>query len=452
LLMSLTDFEGDSTSQFSPEKFSKAMLEISNILPSTFIVMLPKLHDILCSDSAECRLHFTRMFGKVLSLKDSKIPSSAILTPFLKRFIDADSLIRMEAIQFSKNVSENHPEFISDILEYLVDRLLDQDEKVRKASCIAFYEISKSNPSTIEAKDIEICSGRMLDKSHTVRKICIENMCELFLVLKDNDFEEKSNLVLSSLLRLFSIPLARADAEQMLDKKILAEGGKRLTEFLDILNLATPSQKKDLLNFLIVQKIKLVRTFSELLNEDNDASDCTRKLQAVISKILGHTISPTESANLYKFIFSKENITEWFQTVSSFEAEDSEIRCAMKEIEKSLKGSLCDKLVKSILPKVSMLIISPRDVSDLVEIASTAQAKSQLPDALHAMDLARIIASEVPTSLESRTSDLNKMLLRVEMDITPEDRSEYFLLSQILECLKICTTHTPIRISYVYSL
>lgn len=398
ILGELSDFDENFSTLANPSKFCSLIYQLSCIIPSIVTCVMPKLQDLLFSEAKDDRMCLSQLFAKLLSSREAKISVQILLGPFLKRFVDIESSIRSEVVRLSKGVLDLHPEYTSDIVDQVVGRLLDSDDKVRQAACIAFCEISKIHPAAIAESMLEIACSRMLDKSSTVRNTCMNSIGELFVFFKDADLVEKSTVILTSCLKLFPNSEVQNEAEHALDS-ILLPTCEREHAVFEVYSNASKLHRKYFSNHLIQHKFRLAKRLKELSvqKENIDLNLWRKHAIAFMEKILGIRLSPDDQSNLVHFIFSDEDtkVLSWFFILCDFGNSLQDKKTAQQEICKACSGESWHDLVQVLTQRLGIFIVSPRDAHVFLSL-SYQNFKKNCPKAETGLELIYDIFKENP--------------------------------------------------------
>lgn len=394
--------------QLGTKEFAHVICELATIVPSTVTCLTPKLQDFLEGEDSNDRLSFTRMFGDILSIQNSKIPSDFLLNSFLRRFVDVSPKIRAEAVRASGFILEAQPDSASEILCHILDRCADSEDSVRKEAVSTTCEALKIIPQLASVDILEIICRRLRDKVPEVRMLTVHQVAELYCVLFEMHPKEASFLASHTiqLLELQDVPDVSILAEKALDEIIIGKNKNsrdRAVRLCQVYEQLDDLMKDTFTKHVIEEKAMLQRLVKDVI----EATKETKKISIedlknipsfeILSRKLKLKESHNEAAIASIFCNMDLKCRNWLSTVCSISSDFRSIRASTLEItryfsrqEIELKG-----LAQSMCIRLSSSLINQGIVNSLIsDDSSGLNLGEKLELALQISDAYRGIADE----------------------------------------------------------
>ncbi|OQV14101.1 Sister chromatid cohesion protein PDS5-like protein A [Hypsibius exemplaris] len=215
------------------------MLELFNISPQLVASALKHLdHHIgsnVLKDRLECVFLLGEMFVSTKFTEATAADRELLVGLAIRRLTDAEEKVRIQAVRVGKNFvcaqkADEDKARLKEFVDNIGKRFFDPVSQVRCEAIRAIAGICETALDFVPAKLMEELGGRLLDKDHNVREVCVNAICDLFhRLLYDATFvpssTDRTRVKLGPLLQLFidtivAIP-ERASAESKFLTKLL---------------------------------------------------------------------------------------------------------------------------------------------------------------------------------------------------------------------------------------
>lgn len=164
----------------------EVMYEICCNFPNLLLSLSCDLQDLLETEDNEQRPEWVTLFCRVFStpnsewahtLKAGDTTATGIFQMFLKRFNDKDMNIRHQMCEAAERLLPYDSEKICD---YLLKRVEDREERVRRAAVTSVCNAGLNHPQCVDMAILNAVGRRTLDKRPLVRREAIEGLADLF--------------------------------------------------------------------------------------------------------------------------------------------------------------------------------------------------------------------------------------------------------------------------------
>lgn len=363
-----------------PSNYAHLICELASTTPSIVTCLVPKLQSMLTSDDVQVRSQYVALFGKILSIENSKLPMKFLLDSFLKRFLDIDAKIRLEAIAISGDIYHVQISSSADILEALQQRLYDIDDKVRKQVILILCNIFERNSDNFDGEIIVDMAKRMMDKSLSVRHAAITSISDLYNSLVSRSLSIRNSLksIPVQILKLMQQESTATLAEQIFDEKILLGANIDLCARTNQLAFVYGSLEEDFRKFFVQKFIRDKKSISkeifEVLEKPQESFEKVSPLLFKISLKLGLCISKefneVELTGLHKLLCHKDRkVRKWIETLGNVKADYEDQRTCQNEIRRlgRLDKSM-QKVTEALSVRLPSFVFSAANIAELLEL------------------------------------------------------------------------------------
>eukprot|EP01080_Neovahlkampfia_damariscottae_P002637 gene2637-3834_t len=152
----------------------KILIQLNDISSKLLLYIMPTIASQLKDEDVQIRSAIILLLSKMFSSKESTLIQdyNEIFNEFLGRFNDVDSNIRIHMVKSMIDILKNHSNQNLDldkINKYLLDRIMDQDEKVRRNVVESVIEIEIYSNSLISIDLLKQVGERTRDKKDQLR-------------------------------------------------------------------------------------------------------------------------------------------------------------------------------------------------------------------------------------------------------------------------------------------
>ncbi|KAD4982238.1 hypothetical protein E3N88_18909 [Mikania micrantha] len=166
--------------------YHEVIYDIYHCAPQVLKKIVPYLTKELSTDKVDLRLKAVKLVGDLFAHQGSAIPKTfnPLFLEFLKRLSDNFVEVRMSVLENVKLrlLSDQFREDASKLLGALCDRLLDDDECVRKQVVAVVSDVASRELSSISFDTIKLIAGRLEDKSILVKKYTLERLSDMYRI------------------------------------------------------------------------------------------------------------------------------------------------------------------------------------------------------------------------------------------------------------------------------
>ncbi|XP_076934449.1 sister chromatid cohesion protein PDS5 homolog A-like, partial [Bidens hawaiensis] len=179
----LSSMSGDSNHDID---YHEVIYDIYECAPQILKKVVPTLTKELLADKVDLRLKAVRLVGDLFAGQKSTIPKTfnPLFTEFLKRFSDDKVEVRMsvlEKVQLGL-LSDPFRAEASKLLAAIRDRLLDDDESIRKQAVAVVLDVASHELSSVSSDTIKLVAARLEDKSVLVKKYTLERLSDIYRI------------------------------------------------------------------------------------------------------------------------------------------------------------------------------------------------------------------------------------------------------------------------------
>eukprot|EP01028_Stygiella_incarcerata_P014331 TRINITY_DN937_c0_g1_i1.p1 TRINITY_DN937_c0_g1~~TRINITY_DN937_c0_g1_i1.p1 ORF type:complete len:1347 (+),score=435.26 TRINITY_DN937_c0_g1_i1:355-4395(+) len=170
---------------------------LNAISSSLLLYATPQLHRLLTDADPQTRIRAVTVIGRMFAMENTRCYTEypALVEVFCERFRDRDPRVRILMVQWAKVMIINFPKYSKTIFEFLKDRALDAEERIRRAFVTTVAEILEKNPLLVPKDVIEEFTGRTRDKKLPVRLHALESAAHLYALLEDHAWIIRSLVV-----------------------------------------------------------------------------------------------------------------------------------------------------------------------------------------------------------------------------------------------------------------
>ena len=149
------------------------IIQLNDISSKLLLYIMPTIASQLKDEDVQIRSAIISLLSKMFSSKESTLIQdyNEIFNEFLGRFNDIDSTIRIHMVKSMIEITKNHSnqfEF-EKINKFLLDRIMDQDEKVRRNAVETVIEIELFSNKLISIELLKQIGERTRDKKDQLR-------------------------------------------------------------------------------------------------------------------------------------------------------------------------------------------------------------------------------------------------------------------------------------------
>ncbi|XP_071707442.1 sister chromatid cohesion protein PDS5 homolog A-like [Rutidosis leptorrhynchoides] len=181
VISSMSEDESSSIHQIDSHE---VIYDIYSCAPQILSDIVPYLTKELLTDKLELRLKTVKLLGDLFALPGVTIPQTfhPIFTEFLKRSTDSIVEVRMSVLEHIKLclVSDPIREEAPKLVSVLGERLLDEDESIRKQAVAVISDVASRELSSISTDTIKLVSERLQDKSLLLKKYTMERLSDIY--------------------------------------------------------------------------------------------------------------------------------------------------------------------------------------------------------------------------------------------------------------------------------
>ncbi|KAK9051851.1 hypothetical protein SSX86_028479 [Deinandra increscens subsp. villosa] len=166
--------------------YHEVIYDIYRCAPQALKKIVPHLTKELSTDKVDLRLKAVRLVGDLFAHQGSTIPKPfhPIFLEFLKRLSDNNIEVRMSVLENVKLclLSDPFREEAPKLVGALCDRMLDDDESIRKQVVAVVSDVASQELSSIPSDTIKLVAGRLEDKSFLVKKYTLERLSDMYRI------------------------------------------------------------------------------------------------------------------------------------------------------------------------------------------------------------------------------------------------------------------------------
>ncbi|BDA45205.1 Sister chromatid cohesion protein PDS5 homolog A [Coccomyxa sp. Obi] len=211
--------------------------QIYQVSPSTLLPVMPHIMSDLTAKEDAKRLSALDLLGKLYALPDSNIHSDfpELFKEFVRRSKDQQVEVRQRMLALSAGILFNCASSAAkeQVLEAVVERLMDFEEKVRSSAVAALCEAATKNLQAVGQKALIAASERLRDAKRTVRRDTATQLMSVFRAysskvhdahMVESDEESNKELVIWIPARLLLCASKDADMQQHLIDSVFKNG------------------------------------------------------------------------------------------------------------------------------------------------------------------------------------------------------------------------------------
>lgn len=406
-----------------PETQLEVVYELCAQNSPLMIPLHPDLQDLMETSDASERLKWVDVFGRVFTADETglAIKFPQLLLSFLKRFMDVDVNVRVKMAEYGHLLLVKHEAHRDAICDFLLQRTLDKDDRVRKAVCVSVCGAARDKPTAVSLNLLNAIGKRTLDKKVHVRQEAIEGMAQLFRVHCAEFW--KNGEALPKVAKKFSwIPrkliLSTTDTTtKMLVEKVFDEDvldvhysvQERTRCLIGIFASLEPRSKKSFLN-LLQNKKHLQTLVNDLLDleielKKSSADDAVKRKRAVrVLEIVKQFTESNEDDKMPKkmtdlFNNKDKHTHKWLRTLASPLSDYASLRLAQDELARAVSSAPDKKAAKKkdtlawhLSIRVSMTMLPCDSIPMIFEQAQENLANNRAILSLAALELATALA------------------------------------------------------------
>ncbi|XP_051135633.1 sister chromatid cohesion protein PDS5 homolog A-like isoform X2 [Andrographis paniculata] len=203
---------GNNSPQMSEINYHRILDDICCSAPHIFSGVISYLTAELLSEHLDIRLKAVNLVGGLFSLPGPIIHEALlpVLSEFLTRLTDRDMEVRVAVIDYVKDCLLENPFKVEaqPMISGLCDRLMDNDENVRKKVVSVICDVACHDLRYIPVETIKMIAERLQDESLLVKKYTMERLADIHRVSCKNQPNSGTNVgeydwIIRKLLRCF---------------------------------------------------------------------------------------------------------------------------------------------------------------------------------------------------------------------------------------------------------
>nr|XP_043623301.1 sister chromatid cohesion protein PDS5 homolog B-like isoform X2 [Erigeron canadensis] len=180
----LSSVLGDKRALNPQIDYHGVIYDIYRCAPQVLFQIVPYLSKDLLTDEIDLRLERVRLVGNLFALKGTTVPETfhPLFLEFLKRLNDKAVEVRKSVLEHVKLclLSDTFRSEAPKIVDALRDRLLDDDESIRKQVVAVISDVASQDLSSVSADTIKHVAERLEDKSILIRKYTMERLSDIY--------------------------------------------------------------------------------------------------------------------------------------------------------------------------------------------------------------------------------------------------------------------------------
>lgn len=426
----VSSIPGDRSPQNPQIDYHEVIYDIYRCAPQALSQIVPYLTRELSTDKIDLRLKAVKLVGDLFALEGSTIPQTfhPIFLEFLKILTDKVVEVRMSVLEHVKLCLLSNP-FRAEapkLVAAISDRLLDEDESIRKQVVAVVLDVASVELSSISADTIKLVSERLEDKSLLVKKYTMERLSDIYRTwclkkIGGSNMNDDYDWIPGRILRCFGEKDFGPDkVEQVLCLSLfpvefsvrdkVKNWVKLFSKFdkVEVKELEKILEQKQRLQ-LEVQKYLSVR---QIYKDNNDALELPKKTTVCIQSMSHCFVDPIKTETDFQLLDQSKDASIWriLTTLLDPNTNSLQSRSLRDELLKIVdeKNPLYE-LLSTLSIKCSYIIFDKDFVKDLLEtILQKCDGNKLLIQSC--MNILLILACFSPLLLSGMEEDLGHLL------------------------------------------
>ncbi|KAL7213803.1 hypothetical protein ACSBR2_016356 [Camellia fascicularis] len=426
----ISSMSGDNGPLKSQIDYHEIIYDIYRCAPQILSGVVPYLTGVLLTDQLDIRLKAVSLVGDLFTLPGSAISETfqPIFSEFLKRLTDRVVEVRMSALEHAKSCLVSNP-FRSEapqIISALCDRLLDNDENVRKQVVAVICDVACHALPSIPVQTLKLVAECLRDKSLLVKKYTMERLVEIYRIFclsRSNGATETDDLdwIPGKILRCFYDKDFRSDTIEPIlcgslfpaEFSVKERVGNWIRVFSGFDKIEVKALEK-----ILEQKQRLQQEMQRYLSlrqshQENDPPELQKKILFCF-RIMSHCFNdPAKAEENFQILDQLKDANIWKSLTTLLDPDTSCLQaCSCRDDFLKILGEkhqLYDFLSMVSL-KCSYLLFNKEHVKEILLEADLQKSAGHAQFTLACMNILVILASFSPLLLSGIEEDLVHLL------------------------------------------
>ncbi|ORX94611.1 ARM repeat-containing protein [Basidiobolus meristosporus CBS 931.73] len=428
----------EGTTQEDMEDYRTAhqlIKELNRVTPGLLLNVIPQLEEELTLDDLNLRTLATTILGEMFAETGTSLAKSypTVWKSWLQRRNDKVTALRCAWVDFSVDLLTNHPELGKDVIQCLISKSSDPEEKVRISVCKALGRLEFQTIFDLVDKELLIQIGhRCRDKKIGPRQEAIKTLGHLYnlayneIANQDISVVSKFGWIPNILFKLFYIDDNEtfAAVEKAIHDDIFPANNddeQRSERVLIVLGSLDEKARKAFLALIsrqsvIIKEGLMYLDFCEKYNSGNADEKTENILHQIIKRISDKFPDPTKAAtHLSKFAkITDARLYKAFKEFLDIDADYKSIKKAsgvfLKRLEQT-SSSLLDTF-SIFVRRASLTIVNKNLIPYLVRLIKSTSPEDLGDSSLGAVahGLLKDISTMFPMLYRTHVKDFAKLL------------------------------------------
>ncbi|KAK9820961.1 hypothetical protein WJX81_007677 [Elliptochloris bilobata] len=176
--------DGQPTESELHEDYHHLIYQVYRICPHALLPVLPHLENELQADEDAKRVAAVGLVGRLFSVPGSDMDAqyASLFSEFVRRFRDLKVEVRQKVLGLSAALLQScsSADSRAQVLDALVDRLSDPEERVRVSAVAAICEAAAADLQVVTLEALEAVSERLRDVKRSVRREAATRLAAVF--------------------------------------------------------------------------------------------------------------------------------------------------------------------------------------------------------------------------------------------------------------------------------
>ncbi|KAK9813540.1 hypothetical protein WJX73_005871 [Symbiochloris irregularis] len=419
--------EGTVDSDLKPD-FHTLVYQLYKVLPQVLLPVLPRLGAEMSHPEEDSRrVAAVHLMGRLFSLpaSDMAVQNPHLLEALLVRCRDQKVAVRLATVQACADLLHNLASTEAprqQVEQAVTDRLLDFDDKVRSAACIALGTAAAADLECVSQAALEAVSMRMRDTKLAVRKDAAAQLLAVYRAhCKGSSGEATSASSIAWIpARVVVWTLDKAIGQHAMDTLLRPgllpakqEPSDAARQWVALFQAANPKERAALMERLAgrhklqgaVQRWLALRTHKEPPQQ--------KERDGIISHIARTYFADDLRAREHLLKLAEHKDNNVFKGLAELAASDLELAAAAPLIKSlvqkvGLRGATAD-VARSLAVQLTPTLLSPSCLQAVLQLALDAQnADSDIHDT--ALQLLNAVAYAAPSLFVNAAEQVVQML------------------------------------------